>query len=150
MFENREILPPPWMALPEIEWGSMHWRMGIGEAYARKWGAWYRQLGEEEKREYLRLFPEPLSWRGFISGEPECEFVHEGDLYVTLWRKNGSPKYTRKKSSIPIKRVKCRNSACSGNIILPKTGKSATVVSASGGSPVSCMMVSAFAAWSNV
>ena len=97
MFENREILPPPWMALPEIEWGSMHWRMGIGEAYARKWGAWYRQLVEEEKREYLRLFPEPLSWRGFISGEPECEFVHEGDLYVTLWRKNGRPKYTRGK-----------------------------------------------------
>lgn len=97
MLESRKIMPPPWMALPEIERGSMHWRMGIGEAYASKWGAWYRQLDAEEKQAYLRLFPEPLTWRGYISGAPECETLHEGDLYVTLWRENGAPRYTREK-----------------------------------------------------
>ena len=97
MFDDRKILPPPWMALPEIERGSMHWRMGSGEAYAEKWGTWYRQLNDSEKTEYLRLFPEPLLWRGYITRSPECDFIHAGDLYVSLWRRNGTPKYSRRK-----------------------------------------------------
>jgi len=96
MFDNKKILPPPWMALPDIERSSIHWRMGIGEAYLEKWAPWYRQLGEAEKKEYLRLFPEPLPWLGCITHAAECEFVHKGDLYVTLWRKNGTPKYNRR------------------------------------------------------
>ena len=95
MFDNKKILPPPWMALPDIERGSIHWRMGIGEAYLEKWGPWYRQLSEAEKKEYLRLFPEPLPWLGCITHAAECEYIHKGDLFVTLWRKNGTPKYNR-------------------------------------------------------
>lgn len=95
MFENQPVLPPPWMALPEIERGSMHWRMGAGEAYLEKWGPWYRQLSDEEKKEYLRLFPEPLPWLGAVSDAQECEELHEGDLFVTLWREGGKPQYTR-------------------------------------------------------
>ena len=95
MLENQKLMPPPWMALPEIERGSMHWRMGVGEAYVDKWYAWYRQLSESEKKEYLRLFPEPLPWLGYISGAQSCDVWHEGDLYVTLWREDGKPKYTR-------------------------------------------------------
>jgi len=98
MLHEKTILPPPWMALPEIERGSMHWRMGIGEAYLEKWYAWYRLLSESEKQEYLRLFPEPLPWLGYITGVPECEFLHRGKLYVDLWRENGKPKYTRQKA----------------------------------------------------
>ena len=92
MFENQKILPPLGMVLPEREFANC--KAGIGAAYTDKWNAWYHRLAEEEKREYLRLFPEPLLWQGFVSETPECERVHEGDLSVTLWRRNGMPKYT--------------------------------------------------------
>lgn len=95
MFENQLILPPPWIALPEIERDSIHWRMGIGEAYLEKWAPWYRQLSDEQKAEYLRLFPEPLMWLGTLTDAAECETLHEGDLFVTLWREGGQPRYTR-------------------------------------------------------
>ena len=55
MFENQKILPPLWMVLPERE--SANCKAGIGAAYTDKWNAWYHRLAEEEKREYLRLFP---------------------------------------------------------------------------------------------
>jgi len=95
MLTHQPIMPPPWMALPEIERGSIHWRMGIGEAYLEKWGPWYRRLSEDEKKEYLRLFPEPLPWLGALTDAQECDELHEGDLFVTLWREGGRPKYTR-------------------------------------------------------
>ena len=97
MFDDRKILPPPWMALPEIERGSIHWRMGIGEAYLEKWGPWYRQLSASEKKEYLQLFPEPLPWLGCMTDLPACEVMREGDLHVTLWNRNGTPRYSCRK-----------------------------------------------------
>lgn len=96
MLERGKIMPPPWIALPDIERGSMHWRMGQGEWYIlEKYMPWYRELSEEDKAEYHRLFPEPISWRGYFSREPECETLNVRALYVDLWRENGQPLYTR-------------------------------------------------------
>ena len=92
---KKRFMMPPWMALPRIERGSMLWRMGEGEAYLEKWAAWYRSLEQKEKKEYLRLFPEPLMWRGFVTGEKVCDDVRQGKLHVTLWRKKGEPRYSR-------------------------------------------------------
>ena len=94
-FQDKNMLAPPWMALPYVERGSIHWRMGIGEAYMEKWGPWYRSLQPEEKETYLQLFPEPLSWRGCITGLSRCETRHQGDLLLELWREDGIPNYSR-------------------------------------------------------
>ena len=44
---NKKLLSPPWIAYPEIERYSIGWRMGSGEAYLDKWGAWFDALEDE-------------------------------------------------------------------------------------------------------
>lgn len=46
--------------LPHIERYSTGWRMGYGEDYISRWGRWHSALGEVERAEYHRLFPEPV------------------------------------------------------------------------------------------
>ena len=93
--DQRKIMPPPWMALPQIERGSMGWRMGEGEYYLERWAAWHGQLDKDDKAEYLRLFPEPAPWRGALTDAERCEALARGSLRVDAWRKKGMPKYTR-------------------------------------------------------
>lgn len=34
IFQDKKIMPPPWLVCPEIERYSIGWRMGYGEDYA--------------------------------------------------------------------------------------------------------------------
>ena len=46
---------PEWLACPEIPQYSIGWRMGYGEDYVCKLGAWLDELSEKEREEYDRL-----------------------------------------------------------------------------------------------
>jgi len=66
---NRPIYPkpmkPPWRYLPHIPFGSIGWRMGLGEDY---WGAfcpWFLALTSDAKKVFSAKNPEPESWEGF-------------------------------------------------------------------------------------
>ena len=48
MKEKKTMLPPPWIAYPEIERYSIGWRMGYGEEYICRWGGWWETLTEKE------------------------------------------------------------------------------------------------------
>lgn len=80
MLEEKKLLPPPWLAYPEIERYSIGWRMGYGESYIIKWGDWYDNLPEKEAEEYQKLFPEPVTWRGYWDEDVE----EEEDEYLSL------------------------------------------------------------------
>ena len=77
MLNNRPILPPPWIACPEIERYSIGWRMGYGEDYICKWSTWYHTLSEEEQNIYQNLFPEPVTWKGYWKHADLCEPVED-------------------------------------------------------------------------
>ena len=53
--KDKKLLPPPWIAYPEIERYSIGWRMGYGESYIYKWSEWYTSLNDEEQEEYQAL-----------------------------------------------------------------------------------------------
>ncbi len=97
MLEEKKLLPPPWLAYPEIERYSIGWRMGYGESYIIKWGDWYNNLPEKEAEEYQKLFPEPVTWRGYWDEdveEEEDEYYEKGDFWIDFWQKGGKPKYS--------------------------------------------------------
>ena len=94
--QNKEILPPPWLACREIDRYSIGWRMGYGEDYICQFGDWLNTLSSEEQEEYRTLFPEPVTWKGWWDDEDTCALLEHGDFCVDAWQPEGLPKYTRK------------------------------------------------------
>ncbi len=87
MKEKKTMLPPPWIAYPEIERYSIGWRMGYGEEYICRWGGWWETLTEKEQNTYQELFPEPVTWKGYWQevdeeGEEDEEEYEEDDTYL--------------------------------------------------------------------
>lgn len=93
MLEDKRIMPPPWIAFPEIERYSIGWRMGYGEGYICEWGAWFSSLTEEDVKAYQELFPEPVTWRGYWNQEHEGQCYQRNEFVIELWREKGTPKY---------------------------------------------------------
>lgn len=91
---NKKIMPPPWLAFPEIERYSIGWRMGYGEDYIYKFGKWFDCLPEEEQKEYRSLFPEPVTWKGWWGNDDSGELLEHGDFFVDAWRPEGKPDYS--------------------------------------------------------
>lgn len=58
-------LAPPWEKYPDIDFGSIGWRMGHGEAYMHEWAAYFHGLSPAGRRRYRQMFPAPDSWSGF-------------------------------------------------------------------------------------
>ncbi|MFI4934522.1 MAG: hypothetical protein ACHP7N_07885 [Caulobacterales bacterium] len=58
-------MEPPWIAHPEIQLGSIGWRMGYGEEYWDRFDRWYKALTAARRDQYERDFPEPDMWVGF-------------------------------------------------------------------------------------
>ncbi|EGK1783534.1 NADAR family protein [Listeria monocytogenes] len=90
---NKNILPPLWLAYPEIERYSIGWRMGYGEDYQTKFFEWWETLYSSEKREYQTLFPEPITWDGWWEDKHPDEIISHGDYCVPIWEQSGLPKY---------------------------------------------------------
>ena len=90
-FNTGKFLPPPWIAYPEMERYSIGWRMGYGEYYIIRWGAWFRALTETEKKTYQELFPEPVTWKGYWNNADECFYYQRGEYLIQLWNETGTP-----------------------------------------------------------
>ena len=93
--QDKKIMPPPWLAFPEIERYSIGWRMGYGEDYIYRFGDWLNTLSPEERTEYRTLFPELVTWKGWWDDEDSSEVLEHGDFLVDAWQPKGQPKYTR-------------------------------------------------------
>ena len=93
--QDKNIMPPPWLAHREIERYSIGWRMGYGEDYIDRFGHWLDTLSPEERAEYRTLFPEPVTWRGWWDDEDTGEVLVHGDFLVEAWQPEGRPRYTR-------------------------------------------------------
>ena len=93
--QDKNIMPPPWLAHREIERYSIGWRMGYGEDYIDRFGDWLDTLSPEERTEYRTLFPEPVTWKGWWDDEDSSEVLEHGDFWVDAWQPEGRPKYTR-------------------------------------------------------
>lgn len=91
---NKKLLSPPWIAYPEIERYSIGWRMGSGEAYLDKWGAWFDALDNAEQEEYQLLFPEPITWKGYWEDEDTGIYYEKDEYFLQFWRENGAYKYS--------------------------------------------------------
>ena len=94
MLKDKQIMPPPWIAYPNIERYSIGWRMGYGEDYMGKWGAWFASLSEEDVKMYQELFPEPVTWKGYWNHAQEGNYYHRNEFVIELWREKGIPKYS--------------------------------------------------------
>ena len=56
LWKDKKIMPPPWLAFPEIERYSIGWRMGYGEDYIYRFGDWLDTLSSEELCEFASDF----------------------------------------------------------------------------------------------
>ena len=95
LLKDKKIMPPPWLAFPDIERYSIGWRMGYGEDYIYRFGDWLDTLSPEERKEYRSLFPEPITWKGWWDDEDSSEVLVHGDFFVEVWQPKGQPKYTK-------------------------------------------------------
>lgn len=93
--QDKKIMPPPWLAFPEIERYSIGWRMGYGEDYIDRFSEWLDELSQEEQEEYRMLFPEPVTWKGWWDDAHIGEVLEKGEFWVDAWQPKGQPKYTR-------------------------------------------------------
>ena len=58
-------MEPPWKACPDIEHGSIGWRMGRGEEIYDMFYRWFSDLSEVERARFEAEHPEPKQWKGF-------------------------------------------------------------------------------------
>lgn len=93
--KDKKIMPPLWLAYPEIERYSIGWRMGYGEDYKCRFWDWMDTLSQEEREQYRNLFPEPVTWKGWWENEDTSEVLTQGEFCMQLWRPSGEPKYSR-------------------------------------------------------
>lgn len=94
MLRDKKIMPPPWIAYPNIERYSIGWRMGYGEDYIGRWSIWFSALTEEEQKTYQEFFPEPVTWKGYWEDEDTCSYYERNNYVIELWNKAGTPAYS--------------------------------------------------------
>jgi ribA/ribD-fused uncharacterized protein len=82
-------MAPLWLKYPNIPDGSIGWRMGYGESYAMEFYQWFQGLSKEEKEEYNRKFPKPISW----SSSEDMILSHE-DFWTYKWQKDEKMVYS--------------------------------------------------------
>jgi ribA/ribD-fused uncharacterized protein len=99
---SQKWMAPPWIRYPGIPMFSIGWRMGYGEAYIKEFSNYQHDLSEKLQKEYRLLFPAPITWQRYYSGdedEPEEDstlfFSASDDYFIIFWEKDGKPKYSR-------------------------------------------------------
>jgi hypothetical protein len=59
------MMKPPWKQFPQIQYGSIGWRMGPGEDYWDEFDRWYKRKNPDHRKRYREENPEPDGWEGF-------------------------------------------------------------------------------------
>lgn len=99
---NKRLMPPQWLAYPSIPRGSIGWRMGYGESYSYAFSDWFMTLSENEKAEYIKMFPEPKRWacywdryrgKGFSLEDIKTKSYSYNDCITYFWQEDGKPLY---------------------------------------------------------
>jgi hypothetical protein len=85
-------LLPPWQRFPEIQAGSIGWRMGYGETYMMAWDKWTDPFTQEQLIEYFKKYlPIPPDWLPWVSNRfGDKNVAHEffsggGDFIGIRW-----------------------------------------------------------------
>ena len=94
MIDMNALVMPPWIVYPQFAMGNAEWQTGCCEAYMQHFTAYYQSLDRDAQAEYTRLFPEPVVWRGFLTGDAPCVRYERGMLSFPLYREGGKAKYT--------------------------------------------------------
>ena len=102
MLKEGTLFPPPWLAYPALQRGSIGWRMGYGEDYLTRFFSWYDVLPEKEQAAYRRLFPEPITWRGWWDGVDRSWYYRRDSFWVWLWTEDGVPRYRKNTLPTPL------------------------------------------------
>ena len=91
------LMPPPWLAHPELERSSNAWNKGESAEYLGWFQSWLDALTPEERAEYRSLFPEPVAWKGWWDGEDDRKVLRQGRFEVQIWRPESRPEYSRER-----------------------------------------------------
>ena len=79
-------MPPPFLEFPSYGRYSMGWRMGSGEGYVMKFGAWLERFCEEDQKIYQNLFPSPITLFDYWNGDPaQTEFPEEYERILSVF-----------------------------------------------------------------
>lgn len=88
----QDDLLPPWQKFPEIQAGSIGWRMGYGESYMLAWDKWSDKFNQEQLIAYFKKYlPIPLEWLTWASNRFGDEniahefFTGSGDFKTIHW-----------------------------------------------------------------
>jgi ribA/ribD-fused uncharacterized protein len=84
---DNQLMAPLWLMYPNIPNGSIGWRMGYGEEYAMDFYSWFDNLKEDEKKNYMEMFPKPKTW------EIDHSIYEHNDYWTYTWQKDGKPEY---------------------------------------------------------
>lgn len=84
---DNQLMAPLWLMYPNISNGSIGWRMGYGEGYAMDFYLWFDNLKEDEKKNYMEMFPKPKRW------EIDDSIYQHNDYWTYTWQKDGKPEY---------------------------------------------------------
>lgn len=64
IFNEIDLILPPWIAFPSINQNDLFWRMGLGENYLTIWAKYYLSTN---KALYQKRYPENIDWKGIYS-----------------------------------------------------------------------------------
>ncbi len=65
--ELADAPPPPWIACPDIPYGSIGWRMGGGEGVMIEFSNFWRGVSSAGRATYRERHPAPKGWERFYS-----------------------------------------------------------------------------------
>lgn len=107
-FTIEKPMPPIWMMYPDIQNGSIGWRMGAGEYYRYSFNDWFNSLTRNDREEYMEMFPAPKDFRSYYieddkkkfddfyseNGEYYTKFTYSNDnFFIEFWNEYGVPEY---------------------------------------------------------
>lgn len=85
--DDNKLMAPLWLMYPNIQNGSIGWRMGYGEGYAMDFYSWFDNLEEEEKKKYREMFQKPKRW------EIDDSIYQHNNYWTYTWQEDGKPEY---------------------------------------------------------
>lgn len=85
--DGNKLMAPLWLMYPNIQNGSIGWRMGYGEGYAMDFYSWFGNLEEGEKKKYREMFQKPKRW------EIDDSIYQHNNYWTYTWQEDGKPEY---------------------------------------------------------